>query len=250
MMNNQSYTESFKETDAAKHYENDVFRVGSRSWVIWEMEQVALLRLMGRFYPDYGKADVLDFACGAGRITTFLCAHVGSLVGIDVSEAMLEIAKSKVSDVEFVCENIAERPEAVPGEKDIITSFRFLLKAEPRLRVDCIGALREKLRGDESVMILGIHHNPWGYVVFKRIWSRLFSEGRGKPAGFSLCDMQRLAVQCGLRIVGGTGVAFIPHPIARLLPDKVYRGIEGMLSRLPWLWRFASHMIVVCKRTS
>ncbi|CAG8680264.1 7245_t:CDS:2, partial [Acaulospora colombiana] len=46
------------------------------------------------FDPD--KSEVLDFACGTGLISQELCAHVKSILGVDISQNAVDIYNKKV----------------------------------------------------------------------------------------------------------------------------------------------------------
>src|SRR5262249_55096759 len=137
----KTYSETYQNVSQVERYESDVYRKGGHDAVIWKVEQTLLRRLLDRFYPDHANANALDFACGTGRILAFIRPQVKTLVGVDISPEMLARAKQKVSDVTFICANILENPQDVPGEKDIVTSFRFLLLSEPALHEACIRQL-------------------------------------------------------------------------------------------------------------
>src|SRR5581483_7056342 len=129
-----TYLNAYQNPSLVDHYESKIYRKDGHDDVLWRVEQTLFERLLDRYAPNRAHADALDFACGTGRILGFLRRRVGTLVGIDISPEMLTRAKAKVPGVPLVCADIIERPQDVPGEKDVITSFRFLLLAEPSLR--------------------------------------------------------------------------------------------------------------------
>lgn len=49
--------------------------------------------------PD---GDVLDFGCGAGRVAGVISGQARSVTGVDVSAAMLDLARTRVPDARFV----------------------------------------------------------------------------------------------------------------------------------------------------
>jgi SAM-dependent methyltransferase len=65
---------------------------------------------------DPGSAAALDFGCGAGRVTQALRRHFDRVVGVDVSGAMLEHARSL--DVAGACEFIQLGGTDLAGQPD------------------------------------------------------------------------------------------------------------------------------------
>src|SRR5882672_3401040 len=159
-MQTASYSQKYQNPATAECYDNVICDAEGSGAPFWAVEQVLLDRLIGKFCPNHREADALDFACGTGRILRFLRPRVKTLVGVDISQAMLDRAASRVSDTKLICADIVNNSQDVPGEKDLITSFRFLLLAEEPLRTQCITALASKLRDRSSIMILNSHGNP------------------------------------------------------------------------------------------
>lgn len=53
---------------------------------------------------------VLDLCCGQGFLTKLLVENGGTIIGLDFSAAMLEVAKKSVSNAEFHCGDAAKMP--------------------------------------------------------------------------------------------------------------------------------------------
>jgi len=77
-------------------------------------------------------------------------------------------------------------PQDVPGEKDLITAFRFLLLSEEPLKTHCISALAKKLRDRNSVMIINSHGNPKSFRALANLKNRLFKSNYQPLPAFSL----------------------------------------------------------------
>jgi 2-polyprenyl-3-methyl-5-hydroxy-6-metoxy-1,4-benzoquinol methylase len=73
-----------------------------------------------RLAPSGGKA--LDVGCGSGgRIITALVAAGFQVVGLDISAAMIEMAKTRHPDLNFICDDICEwRP---PEQYNVIIAW-------------------------------------------------------------------------------------------------------------------------------
>ena len=246
-MTRRSYSQMYQSAEAAALYDNEICDAEGRDAPLWSAERACLLRLIRRFFPDHRSAHALDFACGTGRIAALLRPLVGSLTCVDISQAMLDRAHQRVGEAEIICADIVASPQSVPGNKDIITSFRFLLLAEPELRAACIRELGTKLRSERSIMILNTHGNPWSFRGLAMLRDRILRRERRFPS-FSLGDMRKLAKACGLRVVAATGLGFVPGVLAKRLPPRVLGVVERALAGLPLLWRLGAIQLVVLRR--
>jgi SAM-dependent methyltransferase len=104
-------------TDAAVE---QFYQVGE-DWIGWVFETI-------RTHVDdqFSPASALDFGCGLGRLTLATAKRCRSVVGVDVSSAMLEKAQSRrdqlgVQHVSFVKGD--DSLSAVTGSFDLVTSF-------------------------------------------------------------------------------------------------------------------------------
>jgi len=85
-------------------------------------------------------ARILDLACGTGILATSLAGEGHSVLGIDVSPEMIDVARAKAGDlsnVEFRVQNMADRE--VSEAYDIVTctfnSINYLTTAEQMIRM-------------------------------------------------------------------------------------------------------------------
>jgi len=253
MESERHYSTQYQSSKTAELYEKQIYASGSHDDVIWRIEQQLLTKLIKRNCPSPSDANVMDFACGTGRVTAYLDKHrgelVGSLIGVDISNQMLELARQKVSDqTELRRADIVNNPQDVPGDIDIITAFRFLLLAEPDLREAVVSQLLQKLRDSNSFIIFSLHGNPNSYRALARLRNKLITRSRPKLPNFGLRDLQQLADRVGMKIVDATGAGYLPHSLAKFLPRPMFRGIEQCLAGWPFFWRFGSNLLVVCKR--
>ena len=71
---------------------------------------------------------VLDFACGTGLVAERLAPHVGSIVGVDTSQSMLDHARRRLAgapNVELLCTTLYGEALA-PGSFDAVLAFNVL----------------------------------------------------------------------------------------------------------------------------
>ncbi len=244
----KTYSDAYQDPSYVERYEKDIYRKGSHDDIIWKVEQTYFEKLLNKFAPDHANSDALDFACGTGRILAFMVKQVKTLVGVDISAEMLARAKAKVPDVQLICTNILENSQIVPGDKDIVTSFRFLLLSEPKLHEACVKELVTKMRNDRSIMILNTHGNPFSFRALSTLRNKIFRPSARKLPSFSLGDMKRLAEKSGLKLVGVAGMGYLPPFLYRILPTGFCEFMERLLANKPILWRFGTHIFFVLKK--
>jgi SAM-dependent methyltransferase len=127
----ESYRVSHQSADIVADYVS-TFEVGYCAALWRKLEQPLLERILRPLGGPARKS--LDFACGTGRIAKVAALFFGSVVGVDVSEAML-LAASVPDNVTLLCVDVTK----VPLEQtfDVATAFRFFLNAEDTLATHC-----------------------------------------------------------------------------------------------------------------
>lgn len=240
----ETYSTKYQDPQTAATYDEVICRSGEDP--VWAAERSLLRRMIQKHVPQPTLAKTIDFACGTGRILEALRPLVGPLTGVDISPAMLQRAATRVPGVQLVCADITSGAHELPAVVDLVTSFRFLLLAEPPLREACLRALVEKT-GDDGVLILNSHGNPWSFRCLATLRDRLLRRPR-RLESFSLSDMRLLADQCGLTIIDTTGCGFVPQTIHRLLPSSIIRAFERSLAGIPIFWRFGTNLMFVLRR--
>jgi predicted TPR repeat methyltransferase len=213
--------------------------------MVWRLEQRALDQIV-RQHLNGAEIDLLDFACGTGRILGHLKGRVRSATGVDVSSAMMEPARKAAPDAELIEADLTQRDVLNDRQFNLITAFRFFPNAEPDLRRAVFQVLARHL-GKSGVLVFNNHKNR---NSLRRRISRL--TGREVRRGtMSHQEVEELLGGVGLRVVQQIPLANLPvsekHP---LLPVSLVEPIERGLSRIPALSGVAQHIIYVCARRS
>jgi len=221
---------------------------------VWAIEQQILKDILdNKRFNKY-----IDFACGTGRITSFIEPFVDVSIGIDVSGAMMKEAREKLRKTELLNLDILAND---PGQKiledaDLITAFRFVLNAEPDLRAKALTKLSGFL-GREGILVFNVHGNRHSiryievaiYNFLKKIY---FAITRRQPGIFSfkkqlsVAEVKAYLKGAGLRVDGTLSYAFLPSVFSRLLPLKLWILIESLLVKKKVLW--GTHLIFMCSR--
>ena len=201
-----------------------------------------------RVQKERGGGRYLDFACGTGRILAVGAAYFDDTVGIDVSEAMTTIARTKTPRAQIVEADVLTQPVDV-GTFDVVTLFRFLLRAGV-LRDDILDWLRGVIR-DDGILIVNNHRNAHSVRgMTYRIGHTI------RPDGFEnelLTDREVAALlrRHGFDVVEAYGFGTVPSFRGRLLlPRWLLLALERRLSRSRRLMRFAKNRIYVCRPVS
>lgn len=237
-----SYRASHQSVDVVADYVS-TFEVGHCAALWRDVEQPLLesiLRPLGG--PDRTS---LDFACGTGRIAKVAALFFGSVVGVDVSEAML-LAASVPDNVTLLCIDITN----ATGQQtfDVATAFRFFLNAEDALRRDALRAIYRHLRRG-GVLVCNIQLNatsPIGLV--SRALNRAYP--RRPRNTLSLDQFSRVLSDEGFEVVESTYYGYLPRP-GRFFPrlcEVLIEPFEKVCRRLKVPGYFAENFLVVSRK--
>lgn len=239
----KDYRDSHKHADIPGAYDKKFWDAGTPEGLFWQIEQEILARIV-RSLPQPPERS-LDFACGTGRVLLWSSDFVKNCTGVDVSSAMLSIARKRNPVAEVVEADITQDKEIVSGPFDLITSFRFFLNAQEELQHEAMAALKRRLDPDGRIVV-NFHLNPLsptGAYVGAR--SRI---GGAIPRSVaSLSKAERLLGAHDLEIDKVYGYAYLFYRRPRLMFPKLTAVLERSLSRWNPLPRFASHFVISAK---
>ncbi len=235
------YRDVHMSSDRARCYEDNIYEESSADSTIWHMEREYLTEVVERLVRS--RERYLDFACGTGRVIGFLADRFGTTQGLDIAESMLEIARKKDIDAEFIEGDITQNADIVGGDFDLITAFRFFLNAQDSLRQAVIKVLAGKLSKD-GVLVFNIHNSSPSLLWLQNRITDLFL-GR-KKASMSRDQVANLVEQAGLRVLETKATGVIPKWTCMILRPKLWRSLDTFLSRKCILDKMGSHVIYVC----
>ena len=223
-----------------------LFGPGTYEDWVWEFERHDLETLVDQYVFSH-KLSVrfLDVACGAGRVLSLLESKMLTATGVDVSEAMLALARKRVSRATLLATDIT-KPDGLPaGGFDLITAFRFFLNAGPNLRADALRAIRWLL-ADDGVFILNIHGNLWSlhfipYMVRGVIMRRDLT-------ALSLHSMSRLLAQHGFQVEAVAGQAWCTRRVYAFIGRRVCDWIERRIRQTLLSRLFSVNLMIVCRK--
>lgn len=175
---------------------------------------------------------VLDVACGTGCLTREIRARVGargSVVGLDINEGMLDVARRTVPEVDWR----QGAAESLPFEDDsfdaVVCQFALMFFTDRR------AAIREMLRvlrpgGRLAVAVWDRVDNSPGYAAVTKLLERLFGENAANAlrAPFNLGDLQTLRTEFANAGVSDIDIKTLPGT-ARFssIRDWMYTDVKG-----------------------
>jgi SAM-dependent methyltransferase len=239
----KDYRDVHQAKDIARRYHHKTYGAGSADESIWAVEQEQLKDTVSRLVPR--RSRYLDFACGTGRIIGFIGELFETPTGVDISAAMLEFTKAKAPRAKLICGDISENENLVGGDYDLITAFRFFLRAQPSLREALMEILAKKLASDGK-LIFNIHNSRPSLLWVQNSITNLFK--KNKVLSMSRREVAHLIAEAGLQIIETHEVGVLPKVLHLILGPKIWTRLDRTLRKIKMLRRLASHVIYVCRR--
>lgn len=143
--------------------------------------------------PENGR--VIDFGCGVGTEAGYLFEHGFQVIGIDISEGMLEQARREYPHVDFRKADFREMPSDIGKADGVVASYSLI----HIMKADVPDVLRgiHRILKEEGVVFLGLQMGESGELfvdeplekgerLFLNIISREEIEGLLSEAGFRI----------------------------------------------------------------
>jgi SAM-dependent methyltransferase len=178
-----------------------------------------LLELTARHLGDPSRQALLDVGCGPGVTDAYLVDHVGSLVGVDTSRAILEQAVVRNPAAIYFYDDGTDIGVA-PGSIDVAFAICVLHHVEPRDRAAFTARLADAVRPGGLVAIF--EHNPLNPLTRVAVSRCELDEGVHLLRSGEVADHLRGA---GLAVVERRYLQFTPvdRPWARRLDVRLGR---------------------------
>ena len=225
----------------AQDYDGKLFAPGSFDAAMWEREQRLLDRILDQHVSRRGS--YLDFACGTGRVLSYVEPHFWAAVGLDISDTMLAVARERAPNVKLVQADATRNPAALGNRRfDFVTAFRFFLNAQPALRDDAMAFLASTLRDRTSLLLFNVHGNRYStraLLAAKAMFTR------EQFASMSVRDSFKLAERHGLEVVEWYGIGSYDKSLLRLAPMRAWRWAEAVA---PLPKRCNVYLYFLCRR--
>lgn len=219
--------------------------------VMWEIEQTILRDLLERHCPEPGRARLLDFACGTGRVLGLLEPLVGTAVGVDVSPSMLAVAERGLRRATLHCVDITTNDRLDHARFDVITAFRFFPNAEPELR-DAVMAKLSRLLAPGGILVFNNHRRcgSLGHRLQRLLFSLRIKRNPRNMHCMADAEAAELARRHGLVIASQHNYGVLPvlKESRPILPAGLIRAVERRALGRSMAGRATGYTIYVLRR--
>ena len=224
------YRRSHTDASKPKEYDPQFWTPGTTSHLFWEIEQMLLTEIICAATPRPERA--LDFACGTGRVLSFLEKQIPETVGVDISAEMLSMAKQRCRHSRILQGDLTTNPYLLRKKFDLVTAFRFFLNAQPELRQSAVETIARLLK-PKGLLVANFHLNPHSltgsYLRFRH-WLRGTRRAMVSPK-----DAEKMLRNGGFEIVGIRGYGYLFHRRQNVRLLFLRGSLEKMLARMnPW----------------
>lgn len=167
----------------------------------------AVLTLFAELVGQAGGGDVADLGCGPGQVTAYLRDLGVQAFGIDISPAMIEVARRDHPDLGFSVGSMTEL-ELADGSVGGVVSFWSLVHTPDDAMPAVVAEFRRVLRPG-GLLLLGFHlgdratlktegygGHPMNVFVYRRPMSRM--EAWLQDAGFTVQGRMEMALDSDL----------------------------------------------------
>ena len=201
--------------DQYTHNYNDLLHEGTKFFTSNE-EYFAKYKIdFVRAQVDHGVTRILEYGCGIGRNIPYLqSAFPGAeVVGTDISEASLEIAKSENPEARIE----VEKPGLDLGQFDLIFVAGVFHHIAPVERPAVANLLATRLTGEGTLNVF--EHNPYNPVTRKIVNDCPFDADAVllKPS-----ELKNLYDHAMLETIGHSYCLFVPPRLSWLVPLEKY----------------------------
>jgi predicted TPR repeat methyltransferase len=216
---------------------------------VWSWEKKVLKDVINDYFQGNEEIQYLDFACGTGRIIGYLENLVGTSVGVDISDSMLEIGRQSVKRSKLIKADLTQENIFAGETFDLITAFRFFLNAQPELREAAITIL-SSLLSDHGYLVFNIHMNQGSTAERMRsIYNRIKHRPKDSYHTMGRQQVLKMVEKAGLQLVGTYHFGLIPIVNEKSrFPEHFFGFIEEAGSKIPYLESPSRYVIYICKR--
>jgi len=138
-------------------------------------------------------ARVLELGCGTGQVTAELAARGAKVVAVDRSSTMLERARRRAPNAEFVKGDVIDR-ETEGGFDVVVLAFVLHELDDAAARIEALSRARDGLAADGCIGILdwSLPREGWKRDAWRRLIARIEPNGASDVlAGCLPDDLQR-----------------------------------------------------------
>jgi ubiquinone/menaquinone biosynthesis C-methylase UbiE len=181
-----------------------------------------LVDLIKEHHAKPGEVSVLDVGCGVGNIHKLIEDRVGTITGVDVSEASIKLARERNPGIHY--ESYAgERLPFADASFDVAFTICVMHHVPPSQWPLFVAEMKRVLR--PGGMIAVFEHNPRNPLTQRIVTNCVFDKN---AVLLRLEQTSSLIAQAGFKNLLGRFIISVP-PSGRFL-----RAVDSMLGRVPF----------------
>lgn len=241
------YRMSHQDAGHGSQYEQ-MYDHGYYRYIWTDVERPLLDEVLRGLAAKTGGEVLVDLACGTGRVTAVGADHFKKVVGLDISEDMLKIARQCRTghpNVHFVRGDMQDGAAlgdllAAVGEASCMTAFRLFTNADPSLR-RAAGRLAYDCLREGGVLVANSHMTPGSpvgavYRIEHSVRSRLGHEQRMFNKVLAPESLRDLLLSCGFARAEIRPYAAFPGipKLWRLVPSGIVERVERRFGGRTW----------------
>lgn len=248
----KEYSDRFLSKDAVRNYEENEYSVDGYAMAIWEMQKPFLKQVLDNKTATHDQGRLLDFACGTGRVLSYVEKFYAHSDGLDISEAMIEIARTRCTTARLSVADICSQDVLNDKPYDVITCFRFLLNAETSLSSKVLLQLRERINNKNGLLIINLHGNRHSIRFFSLKWRRMMAKFYPEKheqvmmADMGLSETRKLLLDAGFQVTQEAGFGVLPSFLYRSFVKPWALAIDRQLCRIGLFKEVSIDVVFVC----
>ena len=177
--------------------------------------------LADRVRGDSIHVRLLDIGCGSGLVEQFLCIPNAEIVGLDVSEPLLEKARENVPGCRFACFD-GQRIDDMDNSYHLVFAINVLHHVAIQDRMQLLKEMSRVLRPDGILALF--EHNSWNPITRFVVSRCSFDRDAVLLSRSNACSLLRTA---DLHRIDSSYMIFLPWGIG------INRVLERVLGWLP-----------------
>jgi SAM-dependent methyltransferase len=240
----QLYATRFRDKQEVIHYDSVEYSADSYASYIWKLQKPKLVEVITS-HRAAAPCRLLDFACGTGRILSFVEGLVDQIDGVDISPEMAEVAQTKCAKAKIRVGDILTEPNLITGDYDFVTAFRYFLNAEEEMRFRVLTKLHEYLQKRKGLLITNIHGNA-SSVRYAALAYRRIVHGESHSQ-LSRSQVRRMFEETGFRIVAEYGFGVLPPLSYRTPLSGVAKWVDAGAGRIRMLTPLSIDLLYICQ---
>jgi SAM-dependent methyltransferase len=247
------YLERFQSAADVAAYDEAEYGSDSYSSFIWELQKPVLRDIIEHRRTATGEIRLLDFACGTGRILSFVEDLVEDSEGVDLSSSMIERAAGRCRKSRLIVGDIAADSSIARRRYEVITAFRFLLNAEDSVRLAVLRALRSRIDEEHGILIANIHGNSFSLrhlaLKYRRWKLARIDSNKGNDvmlAEMTMSEIVDLLRKAGFEVAQTVGFGVMPKFLYRTPAKRLEKWIDRIFSARSFTTAFSIDLMFVC----